>query len=185
MIIEYSKVHDTVYDPERANPSDAGLDVFYSPEDEDDFVELHPGDNSLLPTGLKFGIPHGYMLQVMNRSSMAAKRNLIVGAHCVDSGYAGEVFIDLHNIGNEVQTIESGDKIAQVVMVPVVHFRAFEADEDELYEDSICISEREDGALGSTGNTSYLVPSAQQELSFSTNTEEPLPHPLNDMPSGF
>ena len=70
-------------------------------------------------------------------------------------------------------------------MVPVVHFRAFEAEEDELYEDSICISEREDGALGSTGNTSYLVPSAQQELSFSTNTEEPLPHPLNDMPSGF
>ena len=185
MIIEYSKTHDGVYDPERANPSDAGLDVFYSPEDEDDFVEIEAGENALLPTGLKFGIPHGYMLQVMNRSSMAAKKNLVVGAHCVDSGYAGEVFIDLHNIGTEMQTIESGDKIAQVVMVPVVHFRAFEAEEEELYEEAICISDREEGALGSTGNASSLVPSPQQELPIFDNPEDTTPHPLDNMPSGF
>ena len=192
MIIEYSKVHDTVSDPDRANPSDAGLDVFYSPVEPDDFVEIEPGENALLPTGLKFGIPHGYMLQVMNRSSMAAKRGLVVGAHCVDSGYAGEVFIDLHNIGNDTQTIESGDKIAQVVMVPVVHFRAFEAEEEELYEDSICISDREDGALGSTGHTSMLAPSPQQELPFfqtddgeEFREEEIRRHPLDGMPSGF
>ena len=185
MIIEYSKTHDGVYDPERANPSDAGLDVFYSPEDEDDFVEIQAGENALLPTGLKFGIPHGYMLQVMNRSSMAAKKNLVVGAHCVDSGYAGEVFIDLHNIGTEMQTIESGDKIAQVVMVPVIHFRAFEAEEEELYEEAISISDREEGALGSTGNASSILPSPQQELPIFDNSSEPQPHPLDGMPSGF
>lgn len=185
MIIEYSKIHDGVYDPERANPSDAGLDVFYSPMDEDDFVELQPGENALLATGLKFGIPHGYMLQVMNRSSMAAKKGLIVGAHCIDSGYAGEVFIDLHNIGADLQTIESGDKIAQIVMVPVIHFRAFEAEEEELYEEQICMSDRDEGALGSTGNTSYLAPSPQQELPLSGDSEETAPHPLSNMPSGF
>lgn len=191
MIIEYSKTHEDVYDPERANPSDAGLDVFYSPdEDSQTYIEIEAGENAMLPTGLKFGIPHGYMLQVMNRSSMAAKRNLMVGAHCIDSGYAGEVFIDLHNVGAEMQTIESGDKIAQIVMIPVIHFRAFEAEEDELYEDSICISDREDGALGSTGGTSILMPSPQQVLptfgeSDISDEDDSEPHPLDGMPSGF
>ena len=84
-----------------------------------------------------------------------------------------------------MQTIESGDKIAQVVMVPVVHFRAFEAEEDELYEESICISSREDGALGSTGDASKLMPSPQQELPIFSQTEKDEPHPLDGMPSGF
>ena len=187
MIIEYSKVHDSAHDPDRANPSDAGLDVFYSPlTDDDNYIEIAPGDNAVLGTGLKFGIPHGYMLQVMNRSSMAAKRGLVVGAHCVDSGYNGEVFIDLHNISNTSQAIEVGDKIAQVVMVPVVHFRAFEADEDELYEDDICISDRDNGALGSTGGSAPdLLPSPQQELPIFSQTEKNEPHPLDGMPSGF
>ena len=60
----------------------------------------------------------------MNRSGMAAKRSLVVGAHCIDSGYDGEVFIDMHNIGNQQQIITPGTKIAQLVMVPVVPFRA-------------------------------------------------------------
>ena len=192
MIIEYSKIHDSAHDPDRANPSDAGLDVFFSPSDNiRDYVEIAPGENAMLGTGLKFGIPHGYMLQVMNRSSMAAKKGLVVGARCVDSGYNGEVFIDLHNISNIPQTVEAGDKIAQVVMVPVVHFRAFEADEDELYEDAICISARDDGALGSTGSSAGLYPSPQQSLDMFQNKQsekdesEPLEHPLNGMPSGF
>lgn len=193
MIIEYSKIHGDVYDPERANPSDAGLDVFYSPDaNPPAFIEIEPGENAMVPTGLKFGIPHGYMLQVMNRSSMAAKRNLMVGAHCIDSGYAGEVFIDLHNVGTDMQTIEAGDKIGQVVMVPVVHFRAFEAEEDELYEDSICISDRADGSLGSTGAVSVLMPSPQQVLALfgepdegDNDDDKPESHILDGMPSGF
>ena len=136
--------------PERANPSDAGLDIFYNPE-EADTVTLEAGDNAVLSTGVRFGIPHGFMLQVMNRSSMAAKRGLIVGAHCVDSGYDGEVFIDLHNIGNESQQVNPGDKIAQVVLVPIVPFRALETNTGNLYNwYPITISNRGDGALGST-----------------------------------
>ncbi len=105
----------------------------------------------MLPTGLSFGIPHGYMLQVCNRSSMGAKRSLVVGAHVVDSGYNGEVFIDLHNVGTETQHLAAGDKIAQLVMVPVVHFRALERIEGDLYDwYPITMSHRGDGALGST-----------------------------------
>ena len=98
--------------PTRANPSDAGLDVFYCPKDPKVSVaSIKPGD--------------------------------------IDSGYAGEVFIDLHNIGNEEQFIEVGDKIAQLVLVPVIHFKAQETDEN-LYSYPITISDRDSGALGST-----------------------------------
>jgi dUTP pyrophosphatase len=90
------------------------------------------------------------MLQVMNRSSIAAKRGLMVGAHVIDSGYDGEVFINLHNVGHSPQMIRYGDKIAQLVMVPVVSFRPNLVQSD-LYHDAITISDRGDGALGSTG----------------------------------
>ena len=150
MLLEYCKLRPGVKDPIRANPSDAGLDVFYNPEERKN-ITLRPGENAILPTGLKFGVPHGYMLQVMNRSSMAAKRGLVVGAHCIDAGYNGEVFIDLHNINLVETQVKSGDKIAQLVLVPVIHFRPVEAS-DDLYEDNIAITDRGAGALGSTGS---------------------------------
>jgi dUTP pyrophosphatase len=151
MILEYVRVRESAKPPERANPSDAGLDVFYNPDDNSEAITLEPGGNALLSTGLRFGVPHGYMLQVMNRSSMAAKRGLIVGAHCVDSGYDGEVFIDLHNIGTETQRVIPGEKIAQIVLVPVVPFRALETSTGNLYDwYPITISNRGEGALGST-----------------------------------
>ena len=92
----------------------------------------------------------GYMLEVKNRSSVAAKRSLIVGACVVDSGYDGEVFINLHNVGNELQVLSAGDKIAQLVMTPVIHFRPMETAEDTLYNYPMTISNRGAGALGST-----------------------------------
>ena len=147
MIIEYHRLDKYVKPPTRSNPSDAGLDVYAHLEDP---LIILPGESALIKTGLKFGVPHGYMLQVMNRSSVAAKRSLIVGAHVIDSGYDGEVFINVHNIGDRSQTIKYGDKIAQLVMIPVVSFRPLLV-ESELYRQPITISDRGDGALGSTG----------------------------------
>jgi hypothetical protein len=70
----------------------------------------------------------------------------------VDSGYDGEVFVNLHNIGKHWQTIEPGDKIAQAVVVPVVHARFVASDDPNIYDwHPITISNRGDGALGSTG----------------------------------
>ena len=147
MIIQYKRLDEYVKVPSRSNPSDAGLDVYANVRDP---IVIEPRESAIIPTGLKFGIPHGYMLQVMNRSSVAAKRSLIVGAHVVDSGYDGEVFINLHNVGSNPQMIRYGDKIAQLVMVPVVTFRPYLIQGD-LYQESITISDRGDGALGSTG----------------------------------
>lgn len=149
MIIEYYKTRDNVITPERANPSDAGLDVFFCPSDGES-IYLHPGDTALFQTGLRFGVPHGYMLEVKNRSGNASKRSLLVGACVVDSGYDGEVFVNLHNVGNKTQLIDPGTKIAQVVLIPVVHFRARQSDNENLYNYPMTISNRGDGALGST-----------------------------------
>ncbi len=150
MIIEYHRTHFNSHPPTRGNPSDAGLDVYFSPKTHEP-VTIEPGQSVILPTGLKFGVPHGYMLEVKNRSSIASKRSLIVGACVVDSGYDGEVFVNLHNIGTEPQVVEPHTKIAQVVMTPVVSFRALETQSSDLYGwYPITISDRGDGALGST-----------------------------------
>ena len=151
MYLEYVKIRENSIDPERANPSDAGMDVFYCPDQPNAMsLGISPGNCRVIPTGLKFGVPHGYMLEVKNRSSVAAKRSLLVGACVVDPGYNGELYINLHNVGNQDQFINAGEKIAQVVLIPVVHFRAVEKKSDSLYEDQIAISKRGAGGFGST-----------------------------------
>ncbi len=76
---------------------------------------------------------------------------LLVGACVVDSGYDGEIFVNLHNVGTKEQIITKHDKIAQAVMVPVVHFRALETGSGDLYGwHPIAISSRGAGSLGST-----------------------------------
>ena len=151
MMISYFKVRPEVVAPERAHPSDAGCDVFFNPENNKP-VNIESHRNVLLDTGCRFGIPHGYMLQVCNRSSMGAKRSLVVGAHIIDSGFAGNVFIDMHNIGTEIQTINPGDKIAQLIMIPVIHFVPLQANNEQSLYDmvQITMSDRGPGALGST-----------------------------------
>ena len=149
MIIEYHRTHFNSHPPTRGNPSDAGLDVYFSPKTRE-AVTIEPGQSVILPTGLKFGVPHGYMLEVKNRSSVAAKQQLIVGACVVDSGYAGEVFVNLQNIGTDEVLVSPGDKIAQAVLLPVIPFRPQEVSEENLYSSPITISNRGDGALGST-----------------------------------
>jgi dUTP pyrophosphatase len=158
MILEYARVRDSAHPPERANPSDAGLDLFFNPvtvgvlpHPDNDAIVIEPGESKVIPTGYRFGVPHGYMLEIKNRSSVASKRSLLVGACVVDSGYDGEVFVNLHNVGRQAQTLQPRDKIAQAVMVPVVHFRALETSTGNLYSwYPITMSERGAGALGST-----------------------------------
>jgi dUTP pyrophosphatase len=155
VILQYFALPHCKHKPVRANPSDAGLDLCYNPDLDDLTIgwptKIDPGQSMILGTGLKFGVPHGYMIQVMNRSGNAAKKQLMVGACVVDSGYDGEVFVNLHNTGKKVQIINVGDKIAQAVVIPVVPVRFLETQNDNLYDWSpITISNRGDGALGST-----------------------------------
>jgi len=153
MILQYYKLHSAAKTPIRSNPSDAGLDVFFCPgPNKPKEIEIRPQSSILLGTGLKFGVPHGYMLEVKNRSSVASKMQLLVGACVIDPGYDGEVFINLHNVGSRTRKVSSGDKIAQIVMVPVIHFKPSEVTTDDLYGDDICISNRGADGFGSTGS---------------------------------
>jgi dUTPase len=137
VILEYFCLPHCEHRPYRANPSDAGLDLCFNPADGQP-VWIEAGKSVILSTGLKFGIPHGYMMQIMNRSGNSAKKGWMVGACVVDSGYDGEVFVNL--------------KIAQGVVIPVVPVRFLETANDNLYDwHPITISNRGDGALGSTG----------------------------------
>jgi len=154
MILQYHMLRGSDYPPVRANPSDAGLDLRWTPtEASETALVIPPNESILVPTGCTFGIPHGYMMEIMNKSGVAYKKRLIVGACVVDSGYEGEVFVNLHNIGTEPQTIEPGDKVAQAVVVPVVHARFVASETPDIYDwYPITISNRGTGALGSTGD---------------------------------
>ena len=135
--------------PQRSNPSDAGADVFYC---GDDPIIIYGGESKLLGTGIRIATPHGYVTEVKNRSGMAAKRSLIVGACIIDSGYEGELMINLHNVGNKSQEINPGDKIAQL-LVYRVELPSFEElpNDVPLYSQTQTDSGRGEGGFGSTG----------------------------------
>jgi dUTP pyrophosphatase len=153
MILQYHMLRGNDFPPLRANPSDAGLDLRWCPKEQSETaLSIGPGESVLVPTGCTFGIPHGYMMEIKNKSGVAYKRQLLVGACVVDSGYEGEVFVNLHNIGTETQFLEPGDKVAQAVVVPVVHARFVASETPDIYDwYPITISDRGEGALGSTG----------------------------------
>ncbi len=95
-------------------------------------------------------VPQNCMLQVMNKSGVASKRHLVTGACVVDEGYTGEIFVNLHNVGNTAQFIEPGQKIAQGVFVRIEKPILCELENDNIYGTQ---TERGSGALGSTGDS--------------------------------
>lgn len=151
MYIKISKTRN-VKSPLRANPSDAGMDLFI-PEDFNNGkpFELMSGKNVLIPAGIKVEVPFGYALIFMNKSGIAAKKELIIGAQVIDCGYSGEVHIDLHNVGIESRWINPGDKITQAILFPIVKPQILEVTEEELYRDIAIASNRGAGGFGSTG----------------------------------
>jgi dUTP pyrophosphatase len=110
---------------------------------------LDPGGTSLFETGLKIGVPPNYMLEIKNKSGVAFNRQLVVGACVIDSGYNGEIYINLHNVGTLAQVVKPGEKIAQAVLVPIATPEIEEIREDGVYDHT---TERGTGGFGSTGN---------------------------------
>ena len=140
--------------PTRAHQTDAGLDLYYCPNGDkklyntQDFY-IPPKASRLLATGIKVEIPYGYMLEIKNKSGIAYKRQLLVGACVVDFGYNGEVYVNLHNIGAETQVISTGDKIAQAVLIPIIYCGIEEVETDQFLNFH---TKRGEGGFGSTGD---------------------------------
>ena len=143
--MKITKVRD-VKTPLRANNTDAGID-FFVPNDSKPFP-LNPGDSCLIPSGVKVNVPEGFALVAFNKSGVAVKKQLHVGACVVDCGYQGEVHINLTNVGRDSQAIQPGDKIVQFVLLPVGDPKIQLVDESNLYSGE---SSRGSGGFGSTG----------------------------------
>jgi len=151
MKIRVQRLHSSAKLPVRAHPTDAGMDLFFCPAPRDDIPKqiesVLPHGSSLFPTGLKIEVPEGYMLEIKNKSGIASKRGLLVGACVVDRGYTGEIFVNLHNPSDRTQTIHAGQKIAQAVFVKIREdIQIIES--ENIYDKE---TSRGDGALGSTG----------------------------------
>lgn len=147
MYLRYAIVRDVKY-PERGFWSDAGID-FFVPNDFAGVV-LAPGDSILIPSGVKVEIPPGYMGLFLNKSGVAAKKSLVMGAQVIDPYYSGEVHLDLHNVGHEEVEIQPGDKITQMVLVPIAHAQLVLCDEEDLYYDYMSGELRGEDGFGST-----------------------------------
>jgi dUTP pyrophosphatase len=143
MNINFKKLRDGAYSPLRATSVSAGADLFACLEKE---LVLSRGSRMLIPTGIAAEIPAGYGGFVYPRSSLASRYGVTL-SNCVgliDADYRGEIMIPLINLSEENYTIHPGDRIAQLVIMPV-ELPIF-IEKDELSE-----SERGDGGFGSTG----------------------------------
>jgi dUTP pyrophosphatase len=107
--------------PAYQTPRSAGLDLVAA-LGGDQSITLAPGTRTLVPTGLVIAIPQGYEAQVRPRSGLALKHGVTVlnSPGTIDSDYRGEVQVLLVNLGDSPVTIHRGDRVAQLVIAPVV-----------------------------------------------------------------
>lgn len=121
----------------------AGVDLHAAVNDA---IALAPGERTLVPTGLALAIPAGFEGQVRPRSGLALKKgvSLVNSPGTIDADYRGEVGIIVINHGQDVVTIAPGERIAQLIIAPVVRVEFCEVDELEA-------TRRNAGGFGHTG----------------------------------
>lgn len=134
--------------PEYETDGAAGADLRanFPPESREAGLVLEPSSRALVPTGLRMEMPHGYEAQIRPRSGLALKHGLSLpnSPGTIDSDYRGPLGVIVINLGSEPVTISHGDRIAQIVIAPVVQARF--ATSDVLSETG-----RGSGGFGSTG----------------------------------
>ncbi len=137
------KLNENATVPTYGSACAAGADLYAC---EENAVVIGAGETVLVHTGIAMAIPEGYVGLVYARSGLASKRGLApankVGV--IDSDYRGEIMVALHNHGAVPQTVENGERIAQIVFTPYVA-----ADFDVV--DELDDTARGAGGFGSTG----------------------------------
>ena len=141
--IQIKKLNENAITPTYGTEYSAGADIYALIDGSE---TIAPGESKLIHTGLALAIPEGLVGLVFARSGMACKRGLApankVGV--IDSDYRGELMVCLHNHGTQPQTVENGERIAQISFVPY-YTAQFEL-KDELDQ-----TVRGEGGFGSTG----------------------------------
>ncbi len=144
MTVHIKKTTPEAITPTYGSAGAAGADLYALPTGER--ITIPPHTTTLIHTGIAAAIPKGYVGLIYARSGMASKRDLApankVGV--IDSDYRGEIMVALHNHGEDARTVEPGERIAQLVIAPVMQV-AF-AEIDDLDDTA-----RGTGGFGSTG----------------------------------
>ena len=137
------KLNTSVQLPSYKTKGASGMDLMAHLENS---INLEPNKSCLVPTGLSIAFPEEYEIQIRPRSGLAAKNNISVlnTPGTIDSDYRGELKIILFNHGNENFMINNNDRIAQMVLTPIVKMELEET--NELPE-----TIRGKGGFGSTG----------------------------------
>ena len=141
--VKFKKLNEKVKLPCYQTDGAAGMDVCAF---LDEPVTLKTLERKLIPTGLKMELPHGYEAQVRPRSGMSIKHGITL-VNCVgtiDEDYRGEVCVPVINLSTEDFTINSGDRIAQIIISPVTKAQVDVAEE-------LSDTQRGEGGFGSTG----------------------------------
>lgn len=137
------KIDDGAFVPTRAHEDDAGLDL-YSPIDAMiGWPGSKTGNSVTIDTGVHVEIPKGYVGFLKSKSGLNVKHG-IVSEGVIDSGYTGSIAVKLYNHGNSTVFVQRGQKISQLVLLPII------TPELELV-DSLEETERGTGGFGSTG----------------------------------
>jgi len=124
--------------PEKANPGDAGYDLFAA-----NYYSIAPYGQALVATGLKLAIPEGYTGLIWDKSGLAVTGITTLGG-VIDSGYRGEIKVIVKNLSEDVFNITAGQKIAQIIIQPSPNFLI---KEEKIDEQTV----RQNGGFGSSG----------------------------------
>jgi len=142
-IVKIKRLTEKAKIPQYATPGSAGMDLHANLYEE---VKIRAFNRALIPTGIAIEIPPGYEAQVRSRSGLALKVGLMVlnSPGTIDSDYRGEVCVILQNTGTEPVVISDGDRIAQLVIAPVIQ---------PIVEEVVELSDtqRGSGGFGSSG----------------------------------
>lgn len=145
-IINIKKTDENAKIPTYGSVYAAGADLYAVIHNEENNVEILPGETAFIDTGIVMEIPNGYVGLVYARSGLSCKQGLApankVGV--IDSDYRGNIMVALYNQSNEVRTVSEGDRIAQIIIQPVEQF-GFKVKEN--LSDTI----RGNGGFGSSG----------------------------------
>ena len=123
-IINIKKTDENAKIPTYGSEFAAGADLYAVIHNEENKVEILPGETAFIDTGIVMEIPNGYVGLVYARSGLSCKQGLApankVGV--IDSDYRGNIMVALYNQSNEIRSVSEGDRIAQIIIQPVEQF---------------------------------------------------------------
>lgn len=145
-IINIKKTDENAKIPTYGSEFAAGADLYAVIYNEENRVEILPGETAFIDTGIVMEIPNGYVGLVYARSGLSCKQGLApankVGV--IDSDYRGNIMVALYNQSNEIRIVSEGDRIAQIIIQPVEQF-GFKVTEN------LSNTVRGNGGFGSSG----------------------------------